>query len=91
MAVRGSIPICDKDFVRYGGNTTCICIERVKDNGMIIIDAGTGIRSLGKLLMAREVKHDILISPLHIFIGITYRDFHFLPQPIVRIKKSEFM
>jgi len=66
--VRGSIPVCDKDFVRYGGNTTCICIERVKETGMIIIDAGTGIRSLGKQLIAREVKEDI--------INIVFTHFH---------------
>ena len=66
--VRGSIPVCDKDFVRYGGNTTCICIERVKETGMIIIDAGTGIRSLGKQLIARQVKEDI--------INIVFTHFH---------------
>ena len=43
---RGSIPVCDRDFLEFGGNTTSIKITR--DDGRIsILDAGTGIRNLG--------------------------------------------
>ncbi len=48
---RGSIPAPGKDTVRYGGNTPCVEV-RVKDNGLFIFDAGTGIRGLGDALMA---------------------------------------
>ncbi len=46
---RGSIPVSGKDFLKYGGDTTCVEI-RSKSGDVIIIDAGTGIRKLGNLL-----------------------------------------
>lgn len=65
---RGSIPVCDEKFQKFGGNTTCMCIHR-KDNGHnYIIDAGTGIRNLGKAMMEREEKQKIIA------IGFTH--FH---------------
>jgi len=43
---RGSIAVPDKDFVRYGGNTSCTLLKL--NNGRVgILDAGTGIRRLG--------------------------------------------
>ncbi|MDY0000530.1 MAG: MBL fold metallo-hydrolase [Polyangia bacterium] len=48
--VRGSIPVPGPDTIRYGGNTSCV--EVVPGDGTtLIIDAGTGIRKLGKQLM----------------------------------------
>lgn len=48
---RGSIPVASPETHRYGGNTTCI--EVLTDAGdRIIIDAGSGIRTLGNELMA---------------------------------------
>jgi len=46
--VRGSLPVCGPEFQRYGGNTTCLRIAREQANRIWIIDAGTGIRNLGK-------------------------------------------
>ena len=49
---RGSIPCPGRGTVKYGGNTTCFeitCSQR-----RIIIDAGTGIRLLGKKIMLEE-------------------------------------
>jgi len=49
---RGSIPCPGPDTVKYGGNTTCFeifCGEK-----RVIIDAGTGIRLLGKKIMLEE-------------------------------------
>ncbi len=43
---RGSIPVCGRDYIKYGGDTTCISII-AKSGDVIIIDAGTGIRRLG--------------------------------------------
>jgi phosphoribosyl 1,2-cyclic phosphodiesterase len=48
--VRGSIPVPGPQTNRYGGNTSCVEV-RPKDGTQIIIDAGTGIRKLGKELM----------------------------------------
>lgn len=38
---RGTLPVAGKPFVRYGGHTTCFCLKTAE--GLIIIDAGTGI------------------------------------------------
>ncbi len=51
--VRGSLPVPDKNVLKYGGNTTCLEI-RCNDDTLIILDAGTGIRKLGKALMKTE-------------------------------------
>lgn len=44
--VRGSIPVCSSDFQEFGGNTTCVLLEGPQRTA--ILDAGTGIRKLGK-------------------------------------------
>jgi phosphoribosyl 1,2-cyclic phosphodiesterase len=46
---RGSIPVSGRNYQKYGGDTTCIEI-RTKNNEIIIIDAGSGIRPLGNQL-----------------------------------------
>jgi phosphoribosyl 1,2-cyclic phosphodiesterase len=43
---RGSSPICDAGFQQFGGNTTCLQITDT--NQIAIIDAGTGLRNLGR-------------------------------------------
>ena len=64
---RGSIPVCDREFLEFGGNTTSIKITR--DNGRIsILDAGSGIRNLGKDLIEDGVQQNEL------FIGFSH--FH---------------
>ena len=66
--VRGSLPISGKEFQRYGGNTTCLCVTRETANRIFIIDAGTGIRNLGKDLVARHYKQEV--------INISFTHFH---------------
>jgi hypothetical protein len=53
---RGSIPICDAGFQQFGGNTTCLQITDT--NQIAIIDAGTGLRNLGRDLLAIDPEHD---------------------------------
>jgi len=50
--VRGSIPVPGSDTVRSGGNTPCVEVQ-TSDREILILDAGTGIRSLGLDLMRR--------------------------------------
>ncbi len=47
---RGSIPVSGQEYLKYGGDTTCLEI-RTKSGDIIIIDAGTGIRRLGNQLV----------------------------------------
>jgi len=66
--VRGSLPVCGREFERYGGNTTCIRVFREKANRIAIIDAGTGIRNLGKELISKGISQNI--------INILFSHFH---------------
>ncbi|MFS4491638.1 MBL fold metallo-hydrolase [Maribacter sp. 2308TA10-17] len=51
---RGSIPVCESGFQEFGGNTTCVAVmDDSKEGDVLIFDAGTGIRKLGKELMQR--------------------------------------
>ena len=63
---RGSIPVCDASFQQFGGNTTCLEISDT--NRIAIIDAGTGLRNLGRDLRAMGHKQD------QIFIAFSH--FH---------------
>jgi phosphoribosyl 1,2-cyclic phosphodiesterase len=51
FGVRGSVPTPGSATVRYGGNTVCV-EARLSDGTVIIFDGGTGIRELGKVLLA---------------------------------------
>ena len=46
---RGSIPVSGKQYLRYGGNTTCLEI-RTNDDQILIVDAGSGIREASNSL-----------------------------------------
>src|SRR5262249_22281926 len=57
---RGSIPVCDAGFQQFGGNTTCFQITFTDTNRIVIIDAGTGLRNLGRDLRAIGHQQDTL-------------------------------
>ncbi|MFI5291039.1 MAG: MBL fold metallo-hydrolase, partial [Polyangia bacterium] len=70
--VRGSFPVPGPDTNRYGGNTSCVAVRPSDDEDapLIIIDAGTGIRKLGKELMqgafgAGQGTAHLLVSHTH--------------------------
>jgi phosphoribosyl 1,2-cyclic phosphodiesterase len=48
--VRGSIATPGHSTVRYGGNTVCVDV-RLADGTVLVLDAGTGIRELGRALL----------------------------------------
>ena len=65
---RGSVPSPGPATVRYGGNTPCVEV-RTSGNGLIILDAGTGIRELGRSLVARAngsgISAEIFLTHAH--------------------------
>ena len=65
---RGSIPSPGPSTVRYGGNTPCIEV-RTPDGWLIILDAGTGLRELGRSLLGRAngapIKGDVFLTHAH--------------------------
>jgi len=66
--VRGTIPSPGAHTARYGGNTACIEV-RAGDGHLVVLDAGTGIRGLGKhlagLKSADGVRAHIVLSHAH--------------------------
>lgn len=95
--VRGSYPVAEKDFLRYGGNTSCV---EVNVNGhLIILDAGTGLINIGNELMRNyitsnlnpaertPIKATVLISHIHQdhLQGFTFfRPLH-IPSSVVNV------
>ena len=77
--VRGSYPVSSPHCTRYGGNTPCI--EVAAQDTCIVIDAGTGICSLGHDLVKRG------ITDIHLLISHTHWDHiqgfpHFAPLQV---------
>lgn len=60
---RGSLASPGADTSRYGGNTSCVEV-RGSEGGVLVIDGGTGIRTLGRTL-AGVRRVDVLLSHLH--------------------------
>ena len=62
---RGSIPVSGEGYLKYGGDTTCLEI-RTRNDEVIIVDAGSGIRRLGNnLLREGRFQYNILFTHSH--------------------------
>ncbi len=68
---RGSIPVCDKNYMEYGGNTSCMAL--FTEGKVLVFDAGTGI-----LKLAKECKDK---KEFHIFLSHMHMD-HILGLPM---------
>jgi phosphoribosyl 1,2-cyclic phosphodiesterase len=66
LGVRGSTPAPGVDYARYGGHTSCVAV--IPDGAAaptLLMDAGTGIRTLPDLLGSDPFRGSILLSHLH--------------------------
>ncbi|HUQ64369.1 MAG TPA: MBL fold metallo-hydrolase [Acidimicrobiales bacterium] len=63
--VRGSTPAPGVDFVRYGGNTSCVTVARDGDDPRLVLDAGTGLANFSAALGGRPFRGTILLGHLH--------------------------
>ena len=66
LGVRGSTPAPGSDYIRYGGHTSCVAV--LADGATaptLLMDAGTGIRSLSSLMGSEPFRGSILLSHLH--------------------------
>src|SRR5436853_4253142 len=94
---RGSIPTPGAHTARYGGNTPCVAVEGTGGGGpgndhgqLVILDAGTGVRALGRELVERQngaVQAEILLSHAHWdhIQGLPHFKPFFAPGNTVRI------
>ena len=62
---RGSIPAPGPETMRYGGNTSCVQVT-LSDGTLLVLDAGTGIRTLGLTLGRQAGPVNILLTHLHL-------------------------
>ena len=66
LGVRGSTPAPGADFVRYGGHTSCLAITvEGGERPTLVLDAGTGLRSLTAILGGAAFDGSIVLSHLH--------------------------
>ncbi len=62
---RGSIPVSGREYLKYGGDTTCLEI-RSKNDEIIIVDTGSGVRRLGnRLLSEKRFEYNIIFTHSH--------------------------
>ena len=62
---RGSTPAPGPEFVRYGGHTSCVAVAHDGEPPRLVLDAGTGIRSVTALLGGRPFEGAIVLGHLH--------------------------
>jgi phosphoribosyl 1,2-cyclic phosphodiesterase len=83
---RGSIPAPGKERARYGGNTSCVEFT-LSDGTELILDAGTGIRELGRAREHVGGPVHLLLTHLHLdhIQGLMFFDPLFDPECEVRV------
>lgn len=95
--IRGSFPVANKNFMQYGGNTSCVEVN--VGGHLIILDAGTGIVGIGDDLMEQYISSavnpqdrkpicaTILISHIHQdhLLGLTFFKPMHIPSTDIRI------
>ena len=63
--VRGSVPITGPDFMRAGGDTSCVAISPDGEPPTLILDAGTGVRRVTELLEGAPFRGALVLTHLH--------------------------
>lgn len=84
--VRGSVPCPGPEFVRYGGNTSCLEVRCGPH--LLILDGGTGLRALGAALKGETpLDADLFFTHSHIdhINGIPFFKALFNPDNRVRL------
>lgn len=76
--VRGSIPCPGRETVKYGGNTACLELRFEGLERLVIIDAGSGIRELGRRGLQHAAKPGM--QRMEMFLTHTHLD-HILGFP----------
>lgn len=61
--IRGTVPVCEEEYKKYGGNTACVSI--ILEDKILIFDAGTGIRKLAEEWKEERKEYHIFLSHLH--------------------------
>lgn len=89
---RGSIPVSGSDYIKYGGDTTCLEI-RTQSDDIIIVDAGTGIRRLGnQLIKEGRYQYNFILTHGHWdhLMGFPFFKPLFLEHPKIQMHRGPF-
>ena len=83
--VRGSVATPGPEYLRYGGETSCVSVQGAGAEGnehLLILDAGTGLRRLGNELPPDVRAIDIFLSHLHLdhIVGLGFFAALFRPD-----------
>lgn len=65
--VRGTLPVPQEGYIRYGGNTSCYSLQLTPERHLVF-DAGTGIKNCGNALLKtghKRVSVDLFITHPH--------------------------
>lgn len=84
--VRGSLSCSGPEYVRYGGNTSCLEVRAGAH--VLVFDAGTGIRELGRNLAAKgPVEADLFFTHTHIdhVVGLPFFAPLYVPGSKIRV------
>ena len=89
--VRGAFAMSGKEFLRYGGNTTCVEVQTA-GGVRLVIDLGTGATELAKSLMSTEFgkgkgELQVLLSHTHLdhIQGLPFFTPFFIPGNRIHI------
>lgn len=63
--VRGSTPAPGPEYVRFGGNTSCVALAKDGKGPKLVLDAGTGLQNLTRFLDGTPFRGTILLGHLH--------------------------
>ena len=62
---RGSVPVTGPEFMRAGGDTSCVAVARDGEPPALVLDAGTGVRRVTGLLGGGAFRGTLVLSHLH--------------------------
>lgn len=65
FGVRGSVPVTDPGCLGAGGNTSCVAVAQDGRAPSLVLDAGTGIRSVSAALGGAPFSGAIVLTHLH--------------------------
>ena len=65
LGVRGSTPTPGAEFARHGGHTSCLAVEGRDGSIRLVLDAGTGLRGLTRLLGEQPFRGTLAVGHLH--------------------------
>ncbi len=89
---RGSIPVSGKEYLKYGGDTTCLEV-RSGDGEIIVVDAGTGVRRLGNFLIdEKRFQYNFIFTHAHWdhVMGFPFFKPLYFPQSELRMHRCPF-